>query len=263
MSSHPDLLASVKRPRTTRILRPSSPKSTGSSVDVGELAARRSGREVVRRSGHSRGNLQAAPRRPCGDPPSRAGHRIVWSGQGADAADEPELPLDAGGRALLRLSAHQPDPGDTGWENTNLIDTPPVAQWSPGPLARFCYPELEAGRGAGGRGGRAGGAGACRTLGAAASAGRRTRDRVTTFQRACPTTGRRRHRAIPRAAGRWSTRPSPTRGHTARKHPGDGKVLRDLPAAGTFDQKSNWTLNLKNRPSRTSVGASQLSYAKL
>jgi hypothetical protein len=48
-----------------------------------------------------------------------------------------------------------------------------------------------------------------------------------------------------------------------RKHPGDGKALRDLSAAGTFDQKSNWTLNLKNRPSRTSVGASQLSYAKL
>ena len=49
----------------------------------------------------------------------------------------------------------------------------------------------------------------------------------------------------------------------ARKHPDDGKALRDLPAAGTFDQKSIWTLNLKNRPSRTSVGASQLSYAKL
>jgi hypothetical protein len=27
----------------------------------------------------------------------------------------------------------------------------------------------------------------------------------------------------------------PTRKHTARKHPGDGKVLRDLAAAGTFD----------------------------
>ena len=58
-------------------------------------------------------------------------------------------------------------------------------------------------------------------------------------------------------------RRAPTRKHTARKHPDDGKALRDLPTAGTFDQKSNWTLNLKNRPSRTSVGASQLSYATL